>query len=250
LFGIQIAVPSHWTAYLPQDVQLLSLSVDSVKSATISMYAQKTTLDQLREGWRAGKELAPGISILPEENLISTDSLVYAKLRLTNDKSVKGFGLAACSEFGVCYTILLAAPVNKRDRYESLLPALANQITFKAPSVSGINDLYDWKQELTGKYLVLYEPSAQSVKRNHLWLCNDGSFRANIQRKGLIKKEAGNYRGKQKGTYTLEGIGEAGELTLSFKNLEEFRIQLEIKGNNEVYLDGKRYFIGKNERCN
>ena len=119
------------------------------------------------------------------------------------------------------------------------------------PSLEDIFSDFDWKDFLQNKYGVTYESYQGYKKENHVWFCDDGTFRTQLNRKGkLARSERGDYSGKNSGNWTVEGIGAEGHLTLSFskKNLEPVEVNLFIE-ENKIYMNGERYFLMDNQDC-
>ncbi len=246
--GIKFKMPDGWSGYIPMDTDVLSLRLDSARELDIMVRAYEDGLDNIKARWDKGVELARGIFAQPQGEFKKVGDRIVGSFSFSNDKSRMGHSLAICGPFGKCATMIVLVPTPSHTKYKDLLTGVADNLTFVEPTLESFDADYDWSTELRGKYLVLYEGTNTSLKANHIWLCPDGTFQSLAERRGDMKGQAGPYKGKQKGTYRLMGVGPQGRLILEFKKAEALDITLTRK-DEIVYLNGDRYNVANNTKC-
>ena len=246
--GIKFKMPEGWTGYIPMGTDVLSMRLDSARELDIMVRAYEDGLDNIKARWERGSELARGIFAKPVGEFEVTDERIMGSFSFSNDKSRMGHALAICGPYGKCASMVVLVPTYLHEKYKDLLTGVADNLSFVEPTLQDLNADYDWSTELRGKYLVLYEGTNTSLKANHIWLCPDGTFRSEAERRGEMKGQAGPYGGKQKGTYRLMGVGPQGRLILEFKKADNLDITLMLK-DEMVYLNGDRYTVSNNTKC-
>ncbi|MEM9327455.1 MAG: hypothetical protein AAGA85_17445 [Bacteroidota bacterium] len=249
LNGIKFRVPEGWSGYVPMGTDVFSMRLDSARELDIMVRAGADNLEQIKARLDQGSEMARGIFARPIGEFEINGSRVTGSFYFSNDKSRKGHVLAKCGEFGKCATMVVITPAPSHEKYKDLLAGIADNLFFVAPTLEEQFADYDWSVQLRGKYLVLYEGTNTSLKANHLWLCSDGTFRSKAERKGEQKGQAGPYSGNKKGTYRLMGMGMQGRLVLEYKKADDLDIILTLK-DQQVYLNGDRYVVSNNTKCN
>ena len=252
LSGIQFAIPEQWSGYYIPESEMFYMRSDTSSLVNVLLMVNRDeSLEALRFRWDKGVEMAPDVFIKPASSFAINDDQLSGELYLSNNKNVKGFGLTKCGEFNACAVFLLTAPTAEYLNFKNALEGLAEGIVLNEPSQESIEDEFDWKRELEGKYLLMNESTGTSTRGNHLWLCYDGTFTMDLKRKGLAKKQAGKYKGKSKGRFTIIGTGASGQLVLQFEDdsLENLTVELTLKGE-AIYLNEDRYFRSENTKCN
>lgn len=250
--GIQFAIPEQWSGYYIPESEMFYMRSDTSSMVNVLLGVNRDeSLEQLRFRWNKGVEMAPDIFIKPATSFVIEGDQISGELYLSNNKNVKGFGLTKCGDFNACAVFLLTAPTAEYLNFKNALEGLAEGITLNEPSLDNLEDEFDWKRELEGKYLLMNESTGTSTRGNHLWLCYDGTFTMELKRKGLAKKQAGKYKGKSKGRFTIVGKGVRGQLLLQFEDndLENLTVELSLKGE-AIYLNEDRYFRSENTKCN
>ena len=253
LSGIQFAIPDQWSGYYIPESEMFYMRSDTSSLVNVLLAVNRDeSLEAMRFRWNNGVELVPDIFMKPATSFDINGDILSGEQYLSNNKDVKGFVLSKCGDFNACAIFLLTAPSSEYLKFKNTLEALATGISLNEPSLENLEDEFDWKRELEGKYLLMNESTGTSTRGNHLWLCYDGTFTMDLKRKGLAKKQAGKYKGKSKGRFTIIGTGASGQLILQFegkKALEKLTIELTLKGE-AIYLNEDRYFRSENTKCN
>jgi len=250
--GIEFAIPEHWSGYYIPESEMFYMRSDTSSLVNVLLAVNRDeSLETMRYRWNKGVEMVPDIFMKPVTSFDISGEQLSGELFLSNNKNVKGFALAKCGDFNACAIFLLTAPTSEYLKFSNTLDGLAGGISLKEPSLESIEDEFDWKRELEGKYLLMNESTGTSTRGNHLLVCYDGTFKMDLKRKGLAKKQAGKYKGKSKGRFTIIGTGASGQLILQFedKDLEKLTVELTLKGD-AIYLNEDRYFRSENTKCN
>jgi hypothetical protein len=251
--GIEFAIPEHWSGYYIPESEMFYMRSDTSSLVNVLLAVNRDeTLEAMRFRWNKGVELVPDIFMNPATSFDILGDELSGELYMSNNKNVKGFALSKCGDFNACAVFLLTAPTAEYLKFDKTLEGLAAGISMKEPSLESLEDEFDWKSELEGKYLLMNESTGTSTRGNHLWLCYDGTFTMDLKRKGLAKKQAGKYKGKSNGRFTIIGTGATGQLILQFegkKDLEKLTVELTLKGE-AIYLNEDRYFRSENTKCN
>jgi hypothetical protein len=248
LYGIKLVLPANWNGYLTRGTEVFTLESDTTGETTIVIFPTEESLQKIQTRWNGKVELSPGVELIPTDPPKMSEGRIVTAFTLKGDINRTGFAYASCGDFGFCYTAFLIVDQSRASVYENVLDKLAGNISFFKPTLTEYYGDYDWSQQLQGKYLVTYERGDGSNKQNHLWLCDDGTFTSQIKRKGCLKGSAGPYKGKLKGTYSIEGIGSTGRIQLNFDKLTPLQLPLGIK-DEVIYMNDLRYSVSEHSQC-
>ncbi|GJM30535.1 MAG: hypothetical protein DHS20C17_31700 [Cyclobacteriaceae bacterium] len=248
LYGIRLTLPEHWNGFLTRSTEIFTLNSDTTGDTSIMIFPSEESLQDIETRWRGKVEFSPGIVLIPESTPQITGGKLTSAFTLSGNENQQGYAFASCGDFGFCYTAFLMVGASRAEYYGDVLNKLAANINFFQPTITEYYGDYEWPQELKGKYMVTYERGAGSNKQNHLWLCEDGTFKSQIKRKGGLKGSTGDYKGKLTGTYTIEGTGATGRIQLDFEKLTPLQLPLEIK-DEVIYMNGLRYSISGHDQC-
>jgi hypothetical protein len=248
LYGIKLILPEHWNGFLASGTEVFTLSSDTTAETSIFIFPSEENLKTIETRWNGHVEMAPGLDVLPVEPPKIRDGKIKSEFDFSGNDNRMGYAIAQCGGHGFCYTAFLIVNKTSRKNYQNVMDELSAYISFFEPTLTDFYGDYNWSEELKGRYMVTYESGGGSVKQNHLWLCEDGTFEARITRKGGLRGTAGKYRGKQKGTYVVEGVGPSGKIQLNFEKLEPLVLPLEIK-EEVIYMAGLRYSVGGHNQC-
>ena len=255
-YGVNGVIPEGWDGTLPREMEIFLLMPRTAIGGEIFTFANdKKDLASIREGWLKGANLSESIIIKSNGDIVTNGDMISTEV-VPKGESVntgyKGFVAAKCSPYGPCITCLGIGPVQFYDQIKTAVESFMTNATFTEPSDVSIYVDFDWKEFLPGKMLIAFaavESGSQTgTKENTVHLCADGTFTADLRKKGLFKQENPQYSGRQSGTWTAEGIGEQGVIKLNFKKLPPAEIPVTIK-DEKIFANGERYFAGESDKC-
>ncbi|HTF17490.1 MAG TPA: hypothetical protein VK658_05425 [Chryseolinea sp.] len=251
--GLYTIVPAGWKAVLPRDTEVAVLVPEENSSA--SMYAllnENMSITQQKIRLEQGFELADGLTMVPDGPVTHrTDEVLTAHAKLTGEKAnkqAKFYVESKCNPVGYCLVFVLQADAQSMDKGKASLQQLVDNTVFQDMSHISPYANFDWKEFLSNKLLLRFRRDASGKQEDELELCNDGTFRANITRSGGFQISSKDYEGKSKGMWTLTSNNDQATLTLSFKKLKPITLQVQGK-DQEIYVNGQRYFVGESETC-
>lgn len=112
-----------------------------------------------------------------------------------------------------------------------------------APAGSGLTTY------LKGRYLVRFYSGSGYHEKQEIWLCSDGSYAMSADGGGVTTGVAsGAFRGSHLGRWSASGALSGGRLTLSAQDGRQLVFNV-AEGRDGLYLDGKRWMRGDNQKC-
>lgn len=252
-FGFESAVPAGWNGTLPRESEIFLLTPQTINvGGEIFTFASAgSDLESIRAAWLKGTNLSETIIIKAKDNVTVNGDMISAEVISEGqgvNKGYKGYAIARCGPFGHCITSLGIGPVQFFDQIKTAVTSVMTSAAFSQPSNVSVYVDFDWKEFLTGKQLVTFAAMEKGSKENTVHLCPDGTFTASFDKTGIFKEQNAQYKGKQSGTWTAEGVGEQGKLNLKFKKLPEAEIVLTIK-DEQISANGERYFAAESDKC-
>ena len=250
MVGLTAILPEGWAGYLPQDTEMLLLmSVDNPE-ASIYAFGFDDTMDEIKERLNLDIrfEIENGIELNRVGDAFMRGDVLAANLVVENSTNeLLGYAEAKCADYGWCVMYLAIAPKEVYDKVKSGLIEFMDNSQLGEPTLGSLYDNFDWPDKLKDKYLATYLSNPYVKKNNQVWLCSDGTFKSKIQQKGfgdLSKK----YKGNRSGTWTGEGKGAIGKLTLNFSKADPVTVELEIK-EDKLYIGQDRYYVMEYKDC-
>lgn len=255
-YGFDSVIPEGWDGTLPRESEIFLLVPRTPIGGEVFTFASVgTDLKSIRESWMKGVNLSETIIIKAEGDAKIDGDMVSADVVSEGqniNKGYKGYAMARCGPYGHCITCLGIGPVQFIDQVRTAVTSFMSQASFTEPANISIYADFDWKEFLADKMLISFmamESGSQSgSKENTVHLCANGTFTADFHKKGLVKDYNPQYKGRQSGTWTAEGIGEQGTLKLKFKKLPEAEVTLLIK-DEKITANGERYFAAESDKC-
>ncbi|MBL7848429.1 MAG: hypothetical protein JNL40_13250 [Cyclobacteriaceae bacterium] len=249
--GFRASVPTGWTGVLPRESEVFLLTSYTSPAEIFVLGREGGTLEQLKKSWEAGIELDDQIK-LKATGANLTNGLLTAEVVATGDfinKSFRGFAVARCSDSGPCVTCLAVMPAQQYEEIKKATEAFMAAASFEAPSLASPYADFVWKDFLNNKMVTTYAFLENGSKESTIHLCADGHFSAKVTKKGILKNQNPQYKGKMSGTWTVEGVGEKARLRLTFdKGLPGLDTELTIK-EEKIFAGGERYFVGNSDQC-
>ena len=252
-FGFVAKVPVGWEGILPRESEVFLLSSTTATYGEIWIFGnERTDLNTMKTNWVQGLDLSESIRIkavnpTEEDGLLSSE--VIAEGELVN-KGYKGFVAGRCSPSGPGVITLMIAPTQYYEAVKNTVVAFMKESSFEAPSNASQYEDFDWQDFLSDKVLVTFASSQGGSKETMIHLCRDGSFTANIKKKGFFKNQNPDYKGTLTGSWTAKGDGAKAALQFIFTNKSISPVEVAFTIEDEkVISDGERYFVGKSDRC-
>ena len=175
----------------------------------------------MKKDWEKGFDMDVDLKLVAKaatikENILSTEVVMAGS---NTDKSKRGYAIARCGGHGPCVICLAITPVANYEATVKTAEQFITSANFEAPSSASPYADFDWKKFLSRKIVRTYAYQEKGSKETTVYLCPDGSFYANVSKKGIMKNQNPQPYGKIEGIWTADGIGESGSLHFEFKKL-------------------------------
>lgn len=251
-YGFSGQIPEGWVGVLPRETEVFLLNSTSGSFGEIFVFGrEKIDLAQLAETWKAGVNVSETIRLKATDPTLEGD-LLYAHAEATGNylppKNYRAFAATRCGE--ACITVLaISLEENAEMASQSALEFLKTAILSSPKEIDPYTD-FDWKGFLSGKLLIAYEGFIGGKQQTKVALCENGSFRAQISKKGMMKDSNPDYKGGMKGSWVVEGKNSEATITLTFekKDLAPFVANLKFV-DEELYINGERHYASQSEKC-
>jgi len=253
--GLTTQIPNGWSGALPRDAEVFLLLPQGMDIGEIYVVLNENiNLEGQRKRWEAGMDLN-GVKLQPEGAIIMRGAATLAaNAKLTGtgaNQQQKIYLEAKCSPAGFCMSFILTADPSSFINVKKALQEFVDNTSFGQPTNESPYLNFDWKKFLAGKILLASGYENNSKRENEVSLCADSTFRSNITRTGIFKDQAKEYQGNKTGYWSVKSNGEKATITLSFKTkkkLAPFSVELVAK-DEQIYINGQRYFIGESDVC-
>lgn len=249
LVGYKGVVPNGWFGTLPQEEEVFLMIPNGNTNGFMFINANHMDLSELRKEWDYDLSLTDEIVVsLKGEPEIEGNRMTGDFEVIGSREPFVGYAVAIDGGHGWTMTISLLSPVSQYEAYRKNFDQLVASSFVQEPSIGSIYGDFNWPEFLKNKYLMSYLSSTQYKEQNEVWLCGDGTFRSKIKTKGMLKVEDSAYKGKKKGTWTAEGVGEKGKLHLYFTKNNDVVLDMEIR-DDKIFVNGGRFFALQNNEC-
>ena len=249
MVGYKGVVPNGWFGTLPQEEEVFLMIPNGNTNGFMFINANHMDLSELRKEWDYDLSLTDEIVIsLKGDPIIEGNRMIGDFDVVGSREPFVGYAVAIDGGHGWTISLSLLSPVSQYDAYRKNFDQLVASSVVEEPSIGSIYGDFNWPEFLKNKYLMSYLSSTEYREQNEVWLCADGTFRSKIKTKGMLKVENSAYKGKKKGTWTAEGIGEKGKLFLNFSKNEPAVLDMEIK-DDKIFINGGRFFALENTEC-
>ena len=249
--GFEAVIPEGWMGTLPQNSSIFLLSSLKGLDGQIYVLGDTTDFETMKAGWVRGLDLDETRVLKSDGNVEEVNGRLVSTVILTGGQNLAytGFIAARCGEYGRCVSALLTCEVNYLAEMKVSVNEFLDNLTFVDPVMMNEYEGFDWRLFLGNKQLVHYDNVIGSKSVNEVWLCEDGTFLSKLKRTGVVKGDIGNYKGKNKGTWTTSSFGQTGTLTLNFDKLPPVEVELLIE-DDHIFLNGKRHVALAAAMCN
>ena len=249
MVGYRGVVPDGWFGTLPQEEEVFLMIPNGNVDGYMFINANPMDLSQLRKEWNNDLSLTDALVISLDGEPAIDGNRMTGNFEVTGSRvPYIGYAVAIDGGYGWTLTLSLLCPVDKYDDFKKNFNQLITSSIVEEPSIGTMYGDFNWPEFLKDKYLMSYLSSTQYKEQNEVWLCGDGTFKSKIKTKGLLKDENSAYKGKKKGTWMAEGIGEKGILHLYFTKNDDVVLDMEIK-DDKIFVNGGRFFALKNTEC-
>jgi hypothetical protein len=252
-FGFKAIVPAGWEGQLPRDVEVFLLASATGQGDIYLFGTEQGSIEVFRKNWTAGVALSESIKMKAGNDFAVSADRIESTVVLDGEsvnKSSRGYAFVRCGPDGTCVTALAICQPQSLEAVKKTVQSFMTQARFVKPSNVSIYADFDWKEFLSGKMLMTYMVVESASKDTQLHLCADGTFMADIRKKGLMKNENPQYKGKLKGRWRVDGVGPQTKLMLTFdKGQPDIKATLTI-ADEKVTVEGERYFVSYSDYCN
>ncbi|WP_111670552.1 hypothetical protein [Algoriphagus litoralis] len=251
-YGFSGVIPEGWVGVLPRETEVFLLNSTSGTFGEIFIFGrEKVDLNQLAESWKSGVNVSETVTLRATDPKIEGD-LLYAHAEATGNylppKDYRAFAATRCGD--ACITVLvISLEQNAEMANQSALDLLKSASLSHPREVDPYED-FDWNEFLSGKLLISYEGFVGAKQETKVNLCGNGTFRAAISKKGMMKDSNPEYKGSMKGKWSVEGRNAEAILTLTFdkKGLAPFVANLKFI-NEELFVNGEKHFASQSGKC-
>lgn len=251
-YGFSGAIPEGWVGVLPRETEVFLLNSTTGTFGEIFVFGrEKVDLKQLAKTWKAGINVSETVTLKATDPKIEGD-LLFAHAEATGNflppKNYRAFAATRCGE--ACITVLVISLEENAEMADASALEFLKSASLSTPREVDPYEDFDWKGFLSGKLLISYEGFVGGKQQTKITLCENGSFRAAISKKGLMKDSNPDYKGTMKGTWTVEGKNSEAILTFTFEktSLAPVVVNLNFK-EEDLYANGERHFASHTEKC-
>ena len=202
--GVQSIIPDGWGGVLPRDTEVfLLMPQDNIIGEVYVMVNEKMNLQAQAKRWQTGVELADGLLLKPEGEIITRGSDVIATVGTmagpnTNNSQLKVYAEAKCSPYGFCISFLSTSDALNFEKVKKTVQTFVDNTVFEAPSNESPYKNFDWKKFLSGK-IILAMGYDQNSKKSMKWTCVPmGPSAQRLRVPGFLKVRQKIIRGKKK----------------------------------------------------
>ncbi|MCL6260065.1 hypothetical protein M3O96_13270 [Aquiflexum sp. TKW24L] len=253
-YGFTSYVPAGWIGTLPRESEVFLLTTGSNGFGEIFVFGRAATdLNQLSELWKQGVDVTETLRLKAIDPKISGQILqseVVADGNFVGNKS-RAFAATKCGNQGTCITVLAVATEGS---YESIAGAALEFLekgTFEVPSFPSPYENFDWQKFLANKLMITYDEVLGGARQTQINLCENGTFSANVKKKGIMRKTNPEYKNRMSGNWTVMGEGPEAILNLTFtkKGLSPLTVPLTLRDEG-LYVGDERYYASEATECN
>ena len=245
-YGFTSTVPVGWSGLLPRDSEVFLLTSETMPAEIFVFAREQGDVTTMKKDWEKGFEMDVDLRLQAKaakimDKVLSSEVIMEGN---NTDKSKRGYAIVRCGDYGPCVTCLATMAAGNYDAVKKVTDQFISSGKFDNPSNISTYADFDWKKFLSGKTLTTYAIQGDGSKETSVNLCPEGTFKADISKKGIMKNLNPEYKGKLTGSWTVEGMGEKGKLHLEFKKKGLAAIDVPLRITDEkIYANEERYFV-------
>ena len=251
-YGFSGVIPQGWVGALPRETEVFLLNSSDGAFGEIFVFGrEKVDLAQLSETWKAGVDVSETVSLKATDPKIEGDILfshAEASGNYLPPKNYRAFAATRCGD--ACITVLVISLEENAEMASASALEFLKTASLSTPKEVDPYEGFDWKGFLSGKLLISYEGFIDGKQQTKINLCEDGSFRAAVSKKGIMKDNNPDYKGTMKGRWAVEGKNSEAVLTFTFENKDLTPLVVNLKFVEEdLYANGERHYASQSEKC-
>ncbi|WP_169513326.1 hypothetical protein [Flexithrix dorotheae] len=254
-WGISFNPPAGWSSQTGEGGYTF-VSPDQRSLIFLIPNQEAKTIDQLKVAARQGiMDQNIRFNISGEPKLFGTNGISSEFEGMFNQRQAKCFAIGILSPFGIGATILaISETKDYNEDLKNTATQHAKSISFYQPKVAvdPSGNVADWQQYLKGRKLEYYKTSTGFTDHIIFWLCSDGSFARKDDTSsfssGAVSSFSGVANSNNAGRWSANGSGNTGTLILQYNDGSSASYQVELR-DGKFYMNGRKYFRVKNDRC-
>jgi hypothetical protein len=252
-YGFTSYVPAGWIGTLPRESEVFLLTTGSNGFGEIFVFGRASTdLNQLSELWKQGVDVTETLRLKAIDPKVSGQILqseVVADGNYVSTKS-RAFAATKCGNKGTCITVLALATEGSYESISGAALEFLEKGTFQEPSFPSPYENFDWQKFLSNKLMITYDEVMGGAKQTQINLCENGTFAANVKKRGIMRNTNPEYKNRMSGDWTVMGAGPEANLHLTFnkKGLSPLTVPLTLR-DEELYVGMDRYYASEATGC-
>ncbi|MCH6199045.1 hypothetical protein MMU07_05630 [Aquiflexum sp. LQ15W] len=253
-YGFSTQVPMGWVGTLPRESEVFLLTTGNGGFGEMYVFGRTATdLQQLSEIWKQGVDVTEKLRLKAIDPKVSGQILqseVVADGDYVQRKS-RAFAATKCGNQGTCITVLAVGTEESFSNVSNAALEFLQKGTFELPSLESPYENFDWKEFLSNKLMITYDEVLGGARQTQINLCQDGTFSANVKKRGIMRNTNPEYKNRMSGTWTVVGDGPEATLNLTFnkRGLSPLTVPL-ILQDEQLYVGDERYYASEATGCN
>jgi hypothetical protein len=252
-YGFTSQVPVGWVGTLPRETEVFLLTTGNGGFGEIFVFGRaEVDLPQLSELWKEGVDVTDNLRLKALDPKISNQILQSEVIADGNyvQRQSRAFAATKCGNQGTCITVLAVGSEESYDNVSKAALELLQNGTFESPSFESPYENFDWKEFLSNKLMITYDEVLGGARQTQINLCENGTFSANVKKRGIMRNVNPEYKNRMRGSWTVEGKGPDAMLNLTFdkKGLSPLTVPLTLK-DEELFVGDERYYASEATGC-
>jgi hypothetical protein len=248
--GIKFQVPQGWKGALPQGSSYFVMDSDDGLATTFLM-VDNWTGDQLLQLMSQYIALDEVSGLTPAGQVRNTGGKYLCQYTVNGSMPpLHAYAVGKPGDHGYSVAaVILSAPENLESKKESIVNFMDSFI-LTAPDQVAVaaqsGGITDWKEYMTGRYIVYMKTESGYSEEEKIWLCTDGSF-ARYHSDSYMSGGDFSYAGEVPEKYGKWDVM-GNTLFLNYEDGTQGQYTLAIY-EDSLYLNDRKWFRDTNERC-
>lgn len=252
-YGFTSQVPIGWIGTLPRESEVFLLTTGNAGFGEIYVFGRAATdLQQLSELWKQGVDITDKLRLKAINPKIQ-DKILQSEVVADGDyvgRQARAFAATKCGNQGTCITVLAVGTEESYSNVSNAALEILQKGTFELPSFESPYENFDWKEFLSNKLMITYDEVLGGARQTQITLCENGTFSANVKKRGIMKNVNPEYKNRMSGNWTVVGEGPEATLNLTFnkKGLNPLTVPLTLR-EEELFVGEERYYASEAIGC-